>query len=174
MAGNQVRLGVGVTGAKGAAGEVDKLRDKFDRLQKQGAKGFAIGAGAAITTKAFDLMGGAVSKVTDFLGDSVAAFREDQVSIASLTTALQANIKGWSGNTDAIERVIASRMKLGFSDDAQRSSLDSILAITHDVSKALDVQRIAMDLARLRGLDLATATDLVGKVAGGKMGILRR
>ena len=36
-------------GAKGAASDLDRLRDKFDRLQKQGAKGFAIGVGAAAT-----------------------------------------------------------------------------------------------------------------------------
>jgi len=45
---------------------VDQLRDKFDRLQKQGAKGFAIGVGAAATGLAFNALGNAASATADY------------------------------------------------------------------------------------------------------------
>src|SRR3972149_1783356 len=94
MAGNTVRVAAQVTGARRASSALDKLRDKFERLQKQGAKGFAIGAGAAITTAGLNLMGGAVNAVTGFLGDPTRAFAEEQVSIAQLGAALRANRAG--------------------------------------------------------------------------------
>ena len=78
MAGNVVRVATQVTGTAKASSELDKLRDRFERLQKQGAKGFAIGAGAAITTAGLNLMGGAVNAVTGFLGDAVAAAKGEE------------------------------------------------------------------------------------------------
>jgi uncharacterized protein YigA (DUF484 family) len=134
---------------------------------KQGiAQGLGIGA--------FNTLGAAIQQVTSYLGDSVRAYREDEASQAKLRTSLQANVPAWNGNADAIERVLADRIKLGFSDDEQRDSLARLVAITHDVTKALDIQRTAMDLARLKNVSLADATELLGKVAGGNVGILKR
>src|SRR3989304_5590739 len=174
MAGNTVRVAAQVTGVGKASSDLDKLRDKFERLQKQGAKGFAIGAGAAITTAGLNLMGGAVNAVTGFLGDSIHAFAEEQVSVAQLGAALRANIPAWDGNTAAIEDVLKARMALGFSDDAQRESLRLLVAVTHDATKALAIQRIAMDLARFKGIDLAAATLALVKVENGQFTGLKR
>jgi len=55
------------------SGPLDRVRDKFDRLQKQGAKGIAIGVGAAATTKAFDLLGNAVGAAFDQVDKSIHA-----------------------------------------------------------------------------------------------------
>jgi hypothetical protein len=49
------------------------IRDAFARLQKDGGKGLAIGVGAAVTTKAFDVLGGAIRFVTDQVGKSIQA-----------------------------------------------------------------------------------------------------
>src|SRR3990172_2181493 len=174
MAGNVVRVATQVTGTAKASSDLDRLRDKFSALQKQGAKGFAIGAGAAITTAGLNLMGGAVNAVTGFLGDSTRAFAEEQVSIAQLGAALRANIPAWDGNTAAIEDVLKARMALGFSDDAQRESLRLLVAVTHDATKALAIQRIAMDLARFKGIDLAAATLALVKVENGQFTGLKR
>lgn len=174
MAGSQVRIGVGVTGARGAASELDKLRDKFTKLQKQGAKGFAIGAGVAATNLAFNAVGTAISKVTGYLGESADAFRADAISQGQLRTSLAANDAAYRGNAQSIEKVLQKRVELGFSDDEQRASLAALIGITKDSGKALDIQRTAMDLARLKGMDLASATQLLGKVAAGNLGILAR
>ena len=173
MAGNSVRIATSVTGAKGAASDLDRLRDKFDRLQKQGAKGFAIGAGAAATTAALGAVGMGLRAVTGYLGDSAAAFKEEQVSIQRLTTSLRANVDGWDGTTDAIERVLQARLALGFSDDEQRESLSALVAAYGDVNKALEAQRTAMDLARFSGVDLASASDVLVKVHAGNYRALK-
>lgn len=62
---NQVRVGVGVTGAAKASSDVDKLRDRFAKLQAQGAKGLAIGAGIAAVQGAAGLADRALAAVID-------------------------------------------------------------------------------------------------------------
>jgi hypothetical protein len=158
---NTIRIGVQATGTAKASSDIDKLRDKFEQLQKGGAKGFAIGAGAVVAGAAIAALGIAVSKAGEFIGDATQAALEEEVSIQKLGTALRANVKDWDGNTAAIEDVLKSRMRLGFSDDEQRESLAILVARTGDVTKALDIQRAAMDLARLKGIGLAEASKAI-------------
>lgn len=61
MAGDHLRIRTSVDG--NAQKEVKGLRDSFDRLQKQGAKGLGIGIGAAASLKAFSLLDSAISGV---------------------------------------------------------------------------------------------------------------
>jgi hypothetical protein len=68
---NNVSVGTRVTGVGKSSSELDRLRDKFDKLQKQGAKGFAIGAGAAITAKGLSVLDSALASTVDFMGDSI-------------------------------------------------------------------------------------------------------
>jgi len=170
---NTVRVGVGTTGVGKASSDLDNLRDKFAKLQSQGAKGFAIGVGAGVTTAALGLMGKVAGEVTDILADSVRAAMEEEASIAKLGTSLKANIPAWDGNTAAIEKVLGARMALGFSDDEQRQSLALLVGATHDVTKALDIQRTAMDLARIKGISLAEASNALIKVEGGQFRALK-
>lgn len=130
-----------------------------------------IGQGAGIA--GFMGIAAVTSKVIDVLGDATQAALAEEVSIQKLGTALKANVKDWDGNTDAIERVLKARMDLGFSDDEQRDSLARAVVATNDVTKALDLQRAAMDLARLKNIDLSTATDALIKVEGGQFRALK-
>lgn len=170
---NQVRVGVGVTGARQAASEVDRLRDKFTRLQKTSAKGFAIGVGVAATNFALGALQGTLGAVGDVVREATDAFIDDERSQVQLRAAIRANVDAWDGNTKAIEGVLAARMKLGFSDDEQRDSLKGLVAAYGDVTKALEVERTAMDLARFSGVDLATASDVLIKVHAGNYRALK-
>jgi hypothetical protein len=75
--------------------------------------------------------------------------------------------------TTAIEAKIAAQEKLGFSDDALRDSLGALVVKTKDVAKAQQLQTIAMDLARARGIDLGTATDVLIKIQNGQYRALK-
>lgn len=169
---NNIRATVGVK--DNASNELDRIKAKFAGLQKQGAKGIGIGIAAGATTAAVGILGDAVGRMGDLIGDATQAAMEEEVSIKKLGAALQANIKDWNGNTDAIEQTLQSRMRLGFADDEQRESLATLVAVTKDSTKALDLQRKAMDLARLRNISLQAAADILGKVYGGNIGILSR
>lgn len=170
---NNVSFGVSAKGVGKASSDVDRLRDKFDKLQKQSGKGILTGAAAGATLGAIGLVSTAVSGLTDVIGDSIQAARDDEVSIQKLGSSLRANIANWDGNTDAIEGVLAARMKLGFSDDEQRDSLAKLVVATHDVNKALEIQRTAMDLARLKGISLAEAGEALTKVEAGQFRALK-
>jgi len=149
------------------SGPLSRIIDKFDRFQKQGAKGFAIGAGAFAAAKAFSVFQSAVSGATDFLMDSVKAAIADEASVKRLAASLQANVAGFDGHTEAIERNIKAMQRFGFDDEELRDSLTVLVGATHDVGKAQQVMGTAMDLARFKGIDLRTASEALIKVEGG-------
>ena len=163
------------------SGNVSKAIGSLDRLAKRGGlvgsvlQGVGQSMGQLINPVA--LVANGIGMVTDALSDSIKAFNEDALSQKKLQTSLEANIEAWDGNTKAIEDLIASRMRLGFSDDAQRESLALIVAQVEDVNDALAIQRTAMDLARLKSMSLADASTLLAKAYLGsatglqKMGI---
>src|SRR6266576_2122716 len=68
---NSVRVGVQVAGAKGASSELDQLRDKFDRLKQQGAKGFGLGVAAGAGVFALGALEGAAQGLVGAIGDSI-------------------------------------------------------------------------------------------------------
>lgn len=125
------------------------------------------GAGMGIGLGMFSLATSAIGGVTQALGDANAAYMEDVASQEKLKVALKNSVAGFSGQTDAIEKVIAAQMRLGFGDEEQRDSLALLVGSTNDVVKAQQLQVAAMDLARLRGIDLATATDIMLKANEG-------
>lgn len=157
------------------SGPLDRIRSKIDAIGKTGAgKGILAGVAGAATLGAIGLVAGAIGGVVDKLGEAAAAYREDEASQARLRASLEANVPAYTGNTDAIEKVIASRMRLGFSDDEQRASLAQLVTRTHDSTKALELQQTAMDLARLKGMSLEAATNLIGKAYSGQVSALTR
>lgn len=161
------RVGGAFGGLRTQIGGLKKEAGGFSGLAKTGF-GMGLGLGA------FSLATGAISGVVDMLGNAVQSAKEEEVGIVRLGQALKNNVAGFDGNTDAIEKTIASREKLAFSDDDLRDSLGSLVTRTHDVGKAMDLQALAMDLARAKGIGLVQASQIVGKVQGGNVGVLAR
>lgn len=140
-----------------AAGGVKRLGGAFELLGK-------VGILAVIT---------AIAAAIGFIGKATGAALEEQKGIARLNAALKANVKGWKGNTDAIEATIAKREKLAFSDDELRSSLTTLVAKYKNVDKAQQLQLRAMDLARLKNISLDDATAMLTKGLDGNQKILK-
>jgi hypothetical protein len=111
-------------------------------------------------------LGGVVGLVGG-LSFAAKAAADEEKNIAKMTTALKASVPGFDGNTEAIEALIAKREDLAFSDDELRDSLATLVTSTHDVNAATDLQATAMDLARLKGVDLATASEALAKANAG-------
>jgi hypothetical protein len=118
-------------------------------------------------------IGGVVALGAGLVNAAKAAAQED-VGIQRLNAALKANVAGFNGNTAAIEVTIRQREKLAFSDDKLRESLSLLVPATKNVDEALRLQAIAMDLARLRGTDLAETSVLISKVYQGNLTSLKR
>lgn len=173
MAGNEVRIRATVDDK--VSGQLGRIRDKFDTMGKSAATASLVGnLGAKAIGVGVGIAASAVGGLVSAWDDAVEAALAEEDSIAKLNASLAANTKTQGANLDVIEKTIKSRMRLGFADDEQRDSLARLVAITKDSAKALDLQRTAMDLARLRNIDLSAASDIVGKVFGGNIGILSR
>lgn len=90
-----------------------------------------------------------------------------------------AQLKNLGVNTDAVRKKIdestASLSKMsGFQEHELKASFGTLLTSTHDVTGALNLNVTAANLARLRQIDLGTASKVLGKVVDGNVGILNR
>lgn len=173
MADNEVRARASIQDELSAP--LERIAGRFRGLGDHATQASFVGNVAAnALTKGMSLVSDAIGMAVDAAGRAVQAYREDQVSVEGLNAALAANIPAWNGSSDAIEKVIASRMRLGFADEQQRDALGILLAATHDQTEALDAQRVAMDLARFRHIDLSTASDMVAKAYEGNVTSLKK
>lgn len=144
----------------GTARTINGNLDKVGLKAKSTGANMGILAGAALATGA--VLVGFAQKAAD-----------EEVGIARLGASLRANVTDWDGNTESIERTISMREKLAFSDDDLRNSLGLLVASTHDVTKAWEIQSVAMDLARFKNIDLETATEALIKMEGGSFKALK-
>lgn len=127
---------------------------------------------ASTVVKAFaGVLGGAV---VGALSDAARAAAAD----AANTVKLQVAVENAGNSYEQLEPIIAQRIKhgqdLAFTDDQVRDSLTALTQTTGSFTKAMELQQLAMDLSRAKGMDLTTASELIGKVAEGNTGILKR
>jgi len=149
----------------GLAAAKQKVTNAANEIQQKADLGPAFGR---------FLSGAAVAKSIALLGDAVRASREEEVGITRLATAVDNAGLSWREHGAAIERIIQARQRLAYSDGALRDSLSILVAQTGSVTDALRLQLLAADVARGKNIDLATASELVGKVAQGNTAVLTR
>jgi hypothetical protein len=155
-----------------ATGYKRAMTDAEQHTGKTGAvmAGIFTGIGIGATQLATEGIG----KVVDFLADSSKVARDAEVTTTRLTTALRDNVKGFTGDASAMEGSIDAGRRLGFTGDALRASLSALVTVTKDKRQATQDEAAAEDLARARGIDLATATNIVIKAQEGNLGALKK
>jgi hypothetical protein len=159
-----------------ASGAIKGINKHLGHMRTSAANaGKAVG-GAAVTLG--KLAAGAAVAGTLALGAGLAyaakQAAEEEKGIARLDAALRANVASYKGNTDAIDKAIAAGERKAFSDDDQRAALARLATSTKDVNEAIKLNALAMDFARLKGIPLADAANIIGKVHDGNVGILSR
>lgn len=159
----------GAAGTSAGTSLGTKLSLALKTFGKDALAGLGLGAGIA----AFGGLEVAASKAVGVMFAAVDAAKKDEESQSRLKAALAANIPGWDGNTKSIEALILSRQKLGFTDEEQRRSMALLVGATHDVTKAQNINRVAMDLARLKGISLEEASSALVKVEAGQYRALK-
>ena len=155
------KVGKSIGGLEGASGRA-----------RSGIKSLG---GALVTLGKVGVLGviTALVAATAAMGNALAGAIEEEKGIARLDAALRANVKGWNGNTAAIEAAIDKRMALAFTDDELRQSMGTLVTATGDVDKALRLQAVAMDLARLKNISLDDASKLLIKAQNGNTRALK-
>jgi hypothetical protein len=127
---------------------------------------------ASATLRAFaGIISGAV---IGSLADMARAAAADEANLLKLRVAVENSGAVWEYNVDVINERIRAGQDLAFTDTQVRDSLGALTQTTGNFATALDLQMLAMDLARAKTMDLTTASELVGKVAQGNTGILAR
>ena len=150
-------------GTKAAIKDLKGVAKNFDEFGKHIKKAFEI---AAAASAAFAIKIGT---------DSVKAAIADQQSQALLAHALKNTTGATNTQIAAVEEHIRKQMLLlGVSDNELRPSMISLTAATHDVTKAQNLQSLALDLAAGRGKDLNAVSLALGKAYLGNFTSLRK
>ena len=146
-------------GRRDAERELDRLNAAGKRAMG-GMKVAAAGAAAGFVAVAY----GAVK-----LGQSsVKAAIESEKAMAKVKAMVEAAGVSWKTHGDEIQRVIdIQSRKSGYDDEELAQSFANLTRVTKDHNQALKLNALAMDLARGRGMSLAQASTLIGRVASG-------
>ena len=163
-AGTQKELVAAARSADQAGTSMRKLGADADRSSSAFTKGKAAGAA----------FGATMGAMTGLLSDATRAFAESE----AIQTALQQQIENTGASYEdyaaKIETATDAAMQLAFDDELVAQSLTKLTAITNDAGQSLDLLSVAMDLSRGTGMNLVNASNLIGKVAEGNTGILKR
>ena len=137
-----------------ATGPLGKVGGAMGRLRSTAGTAFKAIAGAALA---------AASAIAAFTTAAIVGAIADEKATARLNATLRTRGLLTEKNTKAIEEAIAAGQRLAFTDDDVRTSIETATQFTGKFSQALKIQRVAQDLAVAKGIDLATATQIVGK-----------
>lgn len=143
--------------------EVSGFSDKLGDFGKKAAAAFAVAAAAAATYAA------------KLAVDGVKAAIEDEKAQLKLATTLK-NVTGATDDQIAsVEKQIDSLARAnGIADDELRPSFERLVRATNDVTKAQDLQKLALDVAAGSGKSLQTVSDALAKAYDGNTGALSR
>lgn len=123
---------------------------------------------------AWSVAGAAITTATGFMAENAQMANEDAANQAKLEQAVRNSGVSYESVQGAIEARIAANQDLAFSDDQTRDSLALLVAQTGSVDEAMRRQALAMDLARGTGMDLVSASKLLGKVTDENVNVLNR
>lgn len=169
-AGNTVRIYINgdASGVSKAARDAERALGRMSNSSKvsfgrmtevAGGFGLAMGAGGVIGV----------------LKDSVGAYQESEKSAARMGAQLQTIGQNTDAVTAKINDAIEAQSKFGaFDDEDLQDAFTRIVRSTGDVNEALDLNNLAMDIARGKGVDLSVAAEAVAKAYDGNVGALRR
>jgi hypothetical protein len=150
-------------GVNGAQNEVQGFGSKLGGFAKKAGAAFAA-AGAAAAAYAGVL-----------LVDGVKSAIEDEAAQAKLATTLENVTGATKGQIAAVEDYITqTALANGITDDVLRPSLDRLIRSTKDVTKAQELQTLALDIAAGTGKDLKTVSEALGKAYDGNLGALKK
>lgn len=137
--------------------QIQTLGTRLEEFNKRNA---AIGAGIAT------LVGG--------LSTAVRAYQEEVAGLDRLATAVENTGASYDAYSAKIDLAVAKAQQLAFADDEAVNALNTLTAATQDTGRALQLLSVAQDLARGKNISLASASEIVGKVAAGNLTILGR
>lgn len=135
-----------------------------------------IGKYSKAMAKSFAIAGAAAGAYAIKLGiDSVKAAVEDEQSQKQLAIALKNTTKATDAQIAATEQYVsATQIRYGVSDVKLRESLGNLSRATGDVTKAQQLNNLALDISAATGRDLSTVSLTLAKSYDGNFGALKK
>lgn len=159
--------------------DLDPLDDGLEKAKKKmegGLTGLAKKLGPIVGGLfGVALIGKAAGAAKQFLGDSAKMAAAEESGISKLRTSIEATGASWGEAQTKLDAYLDSELARTALDDGDgREALSRLTAATGDYNKAMDLMAITQDLARAKGMDLAGASEIVGRVAQGNVAMLTR
>jgi hypothetical protein len=150
-----------------------KARDEASKVLEQ------TGQNASKMNTAFSVgkavVGAFGTTAIGFLSDIAREGAEDAASMETVRVAVENAGGAWEDAGPAIDEYLNKmRDTRAIADDDLKPALASLIAVTGDYQRSMELASLAADVARGKHIDLQTATTLVGRVAQGNTGILQR
>jgi len=144
-------------GVKGATTEVDSFGSKLGDFGKKAGLAFAAAGVAAAAYASKLLIDGVKSAIADEAAQTKLA-----TTLENVTGATNAQIK-------AVEaQILKTSLLTGKTDDELRPSLDRLLRSTKDITKAQELQALALDISAGSGKSLEAVSNALAKSAEGQ------
>jgi phage-related protein len=139
------------------SGKVGKLSGSFKGLA--GAMGKLLGAAAVVS----------------FLNDSAKAAVEDNQSMALLARQLEVTTGASKEQVAQVEKQIGALEEMsGVADDKIRPAFAGLVRVTGDTTKAMELQKLAMDVSAGTGKDVGEVSKALAKAYSGQGTALAR
>jgi hypothetical protein len=120
---------------------------------------------------AFTVAGAAIVAA---LGSTIEAATESQAEMARFSATLGTMGKLGRDAEEGLLKAADATLKLGFDNEESANSLAKLFQRTKDQTKAVELNNIAMDLARAKNISLSQASDMVGMVLSGNGKVLKQ
>lgn len=159
MAQTEIKISANADGFKK---QVDSIEASIKKLEES-LKGVAITSGAAF------------AGFVGVIGKSIAAYKEQEKAVNSLNQALKTQgIFSEQLSKQYQEQASELQNLTTFADDAIISAQAQIQAFLKDRTVSKELTQATLDLAQAKGIDLATAANIVGKSIGTSTNALQR
>lgn len=158
---NDIKIKVGMENQTGPGFE--KLNKSVESLSTSVFKGVA----------SWDLLKGAVLKATDFFKTSIEASMRANAEMAQVRNNVQNAGFAYDEIGGKLEEYSKKMIKMGFDDEETATSVSKLLLVTKDYEKAINLNNLAMDVARYKNIDLESASQLVRMAVAGNVKVLK-
>lgn len=150
----------------------DKTGDSFRAVGLK-LKGLNTDVSGLAKTLAGGVIAGGVA-LTAFLYETAKAASEAEIQMARVDTTLKNMGEAALKNKDAILQAADAAVRLGFDDEDAAESISRLYQRTNDLTEAMSLSSLAMDLSRAKNIELSDATNLVGQVLSGNARLLKQ
>ena len=115
-----------------------------------------------------------VGGLVDAFGELAGAAASERLETDLLAKSIANADKAFKGGADALDDYVRAGEAKAFADSEVRASLSKLTGVTNSVTKASELQALAMDVARAKGISLEAATTAIAKAQGGQLAGLRK